>query len=347
MHLLLVQKGFIMIKNKVLTLLTLAISTWLALFIGGQIPLLGTSISAILIGAIIRHTPFFELLDKTITKFVSSYLLKTGIVLLGFTLSLRILNEVGLNILVIITAVIIVSILTSVFVNKGLKVNDKLALLIGIGTSICGGSAIVAAAPILEVEDEDIAVSVTTMFIYSMLALLILPTLGVLFNFTNQLYGILAGVAVNDTASVVATAFDWHTEAGNIATVVKLVRTLFIVPVTIGVIYYKYLQNTKENITMGTKKIKIDWKQIKSTIPMFVVFFVAAVLVASVISLPTSLTSTLSQISKLLMTVALITIGLGVHIKQIQKAGIKPIILGAACWLSVVTISMVLIILMY
>ena len=92
-------------KNRILTIISLAIVTWLALFIGKQIPLLGSSISAILIGAIIRHTPLFDLLDKAVTKFVSSYLLKTGIVLLGFTLSLRILNEVGLNILVIIAEI--------------------------------------------------------------------------------------------------------------------------------------------------------------------------------------------------------------------------------------------------
>lgn len=334
-------------KSKLITLLTLAGGTWLAMFIGGNIPLLGTSISAILIGAAIRHTPLFGLLDKVITKFVSSYLLKTGIVLLGFTLSLRILNQVGLNVLVIILAVITVSILASFLGNKVLKIDNKLALLIGIGTSICGGSAIVAAAPLIEVEDEDIAVSITTMFIYSMLALLLLPTLGVMFNFTNQLYGILAGVAVNDTASVVATAFDWHQEAGNIATVVKLVRTLFIVPVTIGLIYYNYLQNAKTTKSQGAKRIAIDWKQIRRNIPMFVVFFVLAVLVSSVITLPAPLTSTISQISKLFMTIALITIGLGVHIKQIQKAGIKPVILGAACWLAVVTISMLLITVMY
>lgn len=337
----------ITIKNKLLTLLTLAIGTWLALYIGGQIPLFGSSISAIMIGALIRHTPLYDNLNKAIIKFISSYLLKTGIVLLGFTLSLRILNEVGLSILAIILAVILVSILASLLINKGLKVNPKLALLIGIGTSICGGSAIVAAAPIIDVEDEDIAVAITTMFIYSMAALLILPTLGILFNFNNQLYGILAGVAVNDTASVVATAFDWHVEAGNIATVVKLVRTLFIVPVTIGLIIFKYQQNAKAAKANGNHKISFDWQQIRSTIPMFVVFFVAAVMVASFIPLPVVLTSSLSQISKLCMTTALITIGLGVHIKQIQKAGIKPILLGAACWFCVVSVSLLLILFIY
>ena len=334
-------------KNKLLTVLVLGLATWLAFLIGGSIPLLGTSISAILIGAMIRHTPLYDILDKKVIKFISSYLLKTGIVLLGFTLSLRILNEVGIHVLVIMAVVIFVSIMASIFVNKGLKVNNKLSLLIGIGTSICGGSAIVAAAPIMEAEDEDIAVSVTTMFIFSMVALLILPTVGTVFSFSDQVYGILAGVAVNDTASVVATAFSWSDAAGNIATVVKLVRTLFIVPVTIGLIYYQYRQTRKNSLANGSGKVAIDWQQIKSTVPVFVVFFVLAVIFASIVSIPAAITSLISQTSKLLMTIALISIGLGVHIDQIKKAGIKPVILGAASWFAVLGVSVALILVFY
>lgn len=330
-------------KKTFLTIIIIAAATWLALLIGGNIPLLGTSISAILIGALIRHTPLYDMLDKKIIKYISSYFLKTGIVLLGFTLSLRILNEVGASVLIIIAAVIFISLMTSRLVNKGLKVNKKLSLLIGIGTSICGGSAIVAAAPIMEADDEDIAVAVTTMFIYSMLALLILPIFGTLFNFTDSQYGILAGVAVNDTASVVAAAFDWSDAAGSIATVVKLVRTLFIVPVTIGLIYFKYSETRKRSLVSGNGKIAIDWKQIKSTIPVFVVLFVLAVAFASVIAIPATITSFLSQTSKLFMTIALISIGLGVHLNQIKKAGVKPIILGAASWFAVLGVSVALI----
>ncbi|HHT51026.1 MAG TPA: putative sulfate exporter family transporter [Eubacteriaceae bacterium] len=334
-------------KNKLFSLIILGISTWLALFIGGAVPLLGTSISAILIGAIIRHTPIYEILDSTITRFVSSYLLKAGIVLLGFTLSLRILNEVGISVLIILVAGILVSILASFIVNKGLKTNKILSMLIGIGTSICGGSAIVATAPVLEAEDEDIAVSITTMFIYSMLALLILPIIGRMLGFTDQMYGIFSGAAVNDTASVVATAFDWSDEAGSIATVVKLVRTLFIVPVTLGVLYYKYSKQRKESLNDGSEKMSISWNQIKSIVPMFVVFFVMAVIFASIVPLSDALIKTISQSSKILMTIALITIGFGVHIQQIKKAGIKPVILGASSWTAVLTISVVLVKILY
>lgn len=333
-------------KNKVVTIFVLGVATWLALYIGGSYPIIGTSISAILIGAIIRHTVLYKELDKKIVKFVSSYLLKTGIVLLGFTLSLRILDEVGANVLLIMVAVIVVSVSASKLANKGMNVDKTLSLLIGIGTSICGGSAIVAAAPVLEAEDESIAVSVTTMFIYSMMALLFLPTIGKLFGFTDQMYGILSGVAVNDTASVVATSFAWSDAAGSIATVVKLVRTLFIVPVTIGIIFYKYSQNRKEE-GVSAEKVGIDWNQIKKTIPMFVIFFVLAVAFASVVAIPADITSIISKISKLCMTIALITIGLGVHIAQIKKAGLKPVVLGAASWTAVLAVSVASIIWFY
>lgn len=333
-------------QNKIFTIMVLGISTSLALFIGGTVPLLGTSIAAILIGAIIRHTPIYKILDSTIVGFVSSYLLKAGIVLLGFTLSLRILNEVGIGILAILASVIVVSILSSYLFNKGLKVNNEMGLLIGIGTSICGGSAIVASAPIIEAEDEDIAVSITTMFIYSMLALLILPALGKISAFTDQMYGIFSGAAVNDTASVVATAFDWSHEAGGIATVVKLVRTLFIVPVTICVIYYKYYKQRRESLNKA-EKMSISWDKLKSIVPIFVVFFVMAVIFASIVPIPESITRLISTSSKLLMTVALVTIGFGVHIQQIKKAGIKPVLLGAGTWASVLAISLVLIKVLY
>lgn len=330
-------------KNKLFTVMVIGIMTWLAFFSGGQLPLLGTSISAILIGALIRHTPLYESLDKTITKFVSAYFLKSGIVLLGFTLSLRLMQEVGPQILVIIAAVIAVALVTSFLVSKVLRMERPLSILIGIGTSICGGSAIAATAPIIEAEDEDIVISVTTMFIFSMLALLILPGVGAWFGFDDQLYGILAGVAVNDVASVVATAFDWSDAAGNTATVVKLVRTLMIVPVTIAVIYYKYAQQSRHAIANGTGQVEISWQQIKNITPMFVVFFLAAVIFASVVPLSPAVTTVISRTSKLLMTTALVSIGLGVQIKQIRKAGIKPVILGGATWLAVVTVSVLLI----
>lgn len=322
------------LKN-ILTIAVLALSTWAALQIGQAVPLLGNSIAAILIGAIIRHTPLYEQLEKKITGFVSSYFLKTGIVLLGFTLSLRILSEVGPGVLVLLGVGVLVSISLSVILGKVFKVESDLALLIGIGSSICGGSAIVATAPIMEAEEKDIAVSVTTMLIYSMMALILLPTIGALLGHTDQMYGVFAGAAVNDTASVVATAFDWSEAAGGFATITKLTRTLFIVPVTLGIIALKFKKEAASSTESG-EKFKISFKQILGLIPMFVVLFVGAVILATIFTIPANVLSSISATSKVFMTLALVTIGLGVHIKEIKAAGLRPVLIGGLCWSAVV-----------
>lgn len=326
---------------QVFTLFVLSFSTWLALQIGSTFPLLGNSIAAIIIGAVLRHSPLFAYLDKNITGFVSKYLLKTGIVLLGFTLSLRILTEVGIQVLIILTAVVMTALSVSQLANKIFKVEPKLSLLIGIGTSICGGSAISATAPIVEAEDKDMAISITTMLIYSMVALFVLPVVGKALGFTDQMYGVLAGASVNDVASVVATSFEWSAEAGAIATITKLTRTLFIIPLTIGVILWR-IKKAKD-AQMADPSVKIDGRQIMKLVPIFVVLFVLAVIFATFVPIPEAITGMISRASKLLMTIALIAIGLGVHIAQIKKAGIKPVLIGALTWGSVVTVSVLLI----
>lgn len=336
-------------KSKLITLIIIGLATWLATFIGGSVfPLLGTAISAILIGMIIRHTPFiYNLLDKATNKFITSYVLKGGIVLLGFTMSIQILNKVGIILIVVMAAVILGSITTSILVNKGVKANSKLSLLIGIGTSICGGSAIVASAPIMDAEDEDVAVAITTMFVFSMTALVVLPVVGNMFGFSDQFYGIVAGLAVNDTPSVLATSFSWSDEAGEIATLVKVAKTLFIIPITLGLVYLKLYQQRKNSLNNHSQKVGITWSQTKSIIPMFVVYFTLAFIVASVVSIPADITSLIKDASKLMFTFALVAIGLGVHVKQIKKAGIKPILIGAACSLVVITISVVSVMVLY
>lgn len=336
-------------NSKLITLIIIGLATWLATFIGGSVfPLLGTAISAILIGMIIRHTPpIYNLLDKATNKFITSYVLKGGIVLLGFTMSVRILNKVGIILVVVMAAVILGSILTSILVNKGVKANSKLSLLIGLGTSICGGSAIVAAAPIMDAEDEDVAVAITTMFVFSMTALVILPIVGKTLGFSDQFYGIVAGLAVNDTPSVLATAFSWSDEAGEIATIVKVAKTLFIIPITLGLVFLKFNQQKKNALNNYSQKVGITWSQTKSIIPMFVVYFTLAFIVASVVSIPAEITSVIKDASKLIFTFALVAIGLGVHVNQIKKAGIKPILIGAACSFAVISISVISLMVFY
>lgn len=183
------------------------------------------------------------------------------------------------------------------------------------------------------------------MFICSMVALLVLPTLGRTLGFRDQLYGILDRSAVNDTASFVAAAFAWSDETGSIATIVKLVRTLLIVPMTVGLIYFKFAK--QRNVTQSVKQPAVSWQQVKTNIPLFVVFFVLAVAFASLVAIPTEVTSLMSRTSKLFITMALFVIGLGVQVDQIKKAGLKPIVLGAVTWIAVLVTSIGLLNILY
>ncbi|MFM1524801.1 MULTISPECIES: YeiH family protein [Helcococcus] len=330
------------VVKKILTWLFLIVSMLLAIQIGKWIPLLGSAISAIFIGFAVRHTSLFDMLDNGVTKFATKYMLKAGIVLLGFTLSLKIIGQVGTEVLIVLAGEIIVSILIGIIAGKLLGVGNKLSLLLGIGTSICGGSAIVASSPVIEAEDDEVAVSITTMFIYSVVALFLLPVIGRALGYNDNLYGILAGAAVNDTASVVATAQAWSDEALKIGTVVKLVRTLFIVPVTVGVIAYK-VKNTPSSKENGG----IDFKKIVSLVPLFVVLFVLAVVFATFVDISQPTIKLIKTTSSYLMTLALVTIGLGVHIKDIKNAGIKPVILGGLCWFGVLAATIGLMLVLY
>lgn len=330
----------------VLTILILVLSTWGALEIGAALPVLGSSIAAILIGVIIRHTPLYQYLDKGVTGFVSSYLLKTGIVLLGFNLSLGVISEIGLGVLALLICGFIVSILVGTGFGKLLGMDSTLSILIGIGTSICGGSAIIASGPILDAEDRDIAVSISTMLLFSLVALVLLPLLGVALGYSGQEYGILAGAAVNDTPSVIATAFDWSEVAGVFATITKMVRTLFIVPVVLGLIVRQFHLKNRQPETEDAK-LDISFKGVASLVPTFVVLFILAVIFTSLVPLADPVLSLISSTSGLLMTLALVTIGMGVHFVELKQAGFKPILLSALCWLAVVLNAVLFIYFLY
>lgn len=317
------------------------IGTVLALFLGGRIPLLGSSIAAILLGFLVRHSPLYEGLDRGISKFISSHMLKTGIVILGFTLSMRILGQVGWRALLVIIAVIVTANVISYYLGQRLGIPHKLKILIGMGSSICGGAAISTISPVIEAKEDEIAMAISTTFLYSMMALLLFPLIGQTLQMTDQVYGIFAGTAVNDTASVVAASFDWSQRAGAVATIVKLVRTLFIVPLTLGILIYQAQDNS------GHAQGKINWGQVKKSVPQFVIYFIAAVSIASVFVLPESFTHLAGQVSKFFMTMGLFAIGLGVHIDHIKRAGVKPMILGGVSWFMVVLVALTLISFLY
>ena len=199
----------------------------------------------------------------------------------------------------------------------------------------------------MEAENKDVACAITTMFVFSMTALIVLPILGNMFGFSDQAYGIIAGLSVNDTPSVLATAFSWSDEAGEIATLVKVAKTLFIIPITLGLVLIKFNQERKNSVGNTSQKMGFSWAQFKAIVPMFVIYFTLAFIIASIVAIPAEVTTFIKDFSKLMFAFALVAIGLGVHVKEIKEAGIKPILIGAACSFVVIGVSIAGVMLFY
>ena len=205
------------------------IITALAYAIESLVPALGASMLAIVLGMAL--SAWRPPASTKPAKQISGQLLKIGIVFLGFGLSFAKLQAVGLKVYLVLIPVVAVALLSARYLGRWMGIESRSALLVGMGTAICGGSAIAAAAPIVEAEDSEIAFAITTIFLYNTLALFLFPLLGAWLGYGDQNFGLFAGAAINDTSSVVAAGFAFSEAAGTTATIVKMARTLLIVPV--------------------------------------------------------------------------------------------------------------------
>jgi uncharacterized integral membrane protein (TIGR00698 family) len=214
-------------------------------------------------------------------------------------------------------------------VGRALQINKKLTTLIGVGTAICGGSAIAAASSAINAEDQDISYSISTIFFFNVIAVFLFPVIGHLLHLSDTGFGMWAGTAINDTSSVVAAGFSYSNAAGNFATIVKLTRSLMIVPVTLFLAYIT-ARNTRGQQNFSFVKV----------FPWFVLGFLAAAVLNSLGWIPVSITSTLAQTGKFLIIMAMAAIGLNTSVQAFIKAGPKALFLGAATWSAVMLSSL-------
>jgi uncharacterized integral membrane protein (TIGR00698 family) len=235
--------------------------------------------------------------------------------------------------------------------HKILKVPAKTATLIGVGSSICGGSAIAATAPVIEANDEEIAQSISVIFLFNVMAAIIFPTLGSMLGFSNTGFGLFAGTAINDTSSVTAAAATWdnlHDTNGSVlayATIVKLTRTLAIIPITLVLSFIRIKKQKEKNLTCQNKVT------IKKIFPMFIVYFIFASAITtfitsffsgSALTAAESTFSFLKQLSKFFIVMAMSAIGLNTNVITLIKKGGKPTLLGFCCWISITAVSILL-----
>lgn len=320
--------------------LAVAVPSW---FLGKAFPIIGGAVIAILAGMVLSLLIQDKSRVEGGVKFVSKKVLQWAVVLLGFGMNLNVVVQTGKQSLPIILCTISVSLITAFLLSRCMRIPGKVATLVGVGSSICGGSAIAATAPVIEADEEEVAQAISVIFFFNVLAALIFPSLGQLIGFdtsSGEAFGIFAGTAVNDTSSVTATASTWDsmwnlgTATLDKAVTVKLTRTLAIIPITL-VLAFLRTRRAGEGKTVDMKKI----------FPFFILFFIGASVITTVavnLGADAGVFDPVKELSKFLIVLAMAAIGVNTNIVKLVKSGGKPLALGACCWVAITAVSLLL-----
>lgn len=287
--------------------------------------LIGAGVFALLIGMIINPLIFDNDNYTEGTNFVSKRILKFAIILMGATLSFTQVFQVGKYSLFVMMFTLFVAFGGGYYLGKLFGMNWKLSSLISAGTGICGASAIGAIAPTMEAEAKDIAYAISATFIFDIVMVILFPIMGKYFGMSDLGYGLWAGTAVNDTSSVVAAGYAFSDAAGSFAIIVKLTRTLSIVPAVLIFSFINERLNAKTSVDGEKKHTKVDIKQI---FPWFILMFLFMVGMKSIGLIPELWSDGISSLSKFLMVMALGAIGLKTNFKEVSKSGFLPMVHG-------------------
>lgn len=309
-------------------LLSLAVAG-IAFFLAKLAPVIGGPVFGIALGILIASVLKMPPAAAKGLRFTSKYVLQAAVVLLGFDMNIASVIRVGQQSFLIILVTLTVALSTAFLVGKSLGIKPKLYTLIGVGTAICGGSAIAAASSAIDAEDQDISYSISTIFLFNVIAVFLFPLIGHMLRLSDIGFGMWAGTAINDTSSVVAAAFTFSNQAGIYATVVKLTRTLMIVPITLALAAL-YARERKSERQFS----------LVSVFPWFVLGFLAAALISSSGVLPVDVTAFLAASGKFLIIAAMAAIGFNTNIQKFIKTGPRAIWLGGITWLILMMTSL-------
>lgn len=312
---------------------------------------IGAPVFAIIIGMVITLiVPKFSVSNmmKSGITFTSKKILQWAVIILGFSLNLGTIAKVGAQSLPVIISTILISLVVAMILMKIMKIDKKVACLVGVGSSICGGSAIAATAPVIDADDEEVAQSISVIFLFNVIAALIFPTLGYKIGLGSEGFAIFAGTAVNDTSSVTAAASTAEGIYGTTgilssAVTVKLTRTLAIIPITLVLAFIR----TRRAKKAGGDGAKVSFKSI---FPFFILYFIAASVITTVVGiLPDSsftvfynetFVGAAKWLAKFFIAMAMCAIGLNTNIVNLVKKGGKPIALGFCCWVAITAVSL-------
>lgn len=311
-------------------MMTLVIAM-VATILGSEFPVIGGAIFAIIIGIIINNIILIPKKYEAGIKYSSKKILHYSIIVLGFTLSFQSIGAIGWKSLPIIIITLLAAFITVFLLMKIFKINEHLSILIGVGTAICGGSAIAATSPVIKAKESEVAFAISTIFLFNLIAVFVFPPLGHLLNMGQTAFGYFGGTAINDTSSVIAATSNYGNTALETGAVVKLTRTLMIIPV---VLFFTYRTIRKE-------KAKQTDTSIARIFPWFIVWFIVASLISTVFNFSPTVIHVFQQISLFLITMAMAGIGLSVDFKQFKQAGMKPVMLGLVTWIVVIISSLI------
>ena len=285
--------------------------------------LLGASIIALFMGTIINSF-FHPKWIKPALKFTSKKILKCAIVLLGASLSVNTILSVGKMTFFVMIFTFAMCFGGGYFIRRLFGLNWKLSNLISAGTGICGGSAVAAIAPVIDADDKDVAFALSSTFLFDMVMIALYPLMGKALGMSDVAFGIWAGTSVNDTASVVASGYAFSEAAGDFATMVKLTRTIAIIPTVLVFAWIGTRAKQKEMEAAGNGQ-KINLMKI---IPWFIGGFLLLAVLNSAGIIPAAVSGIMKTTSKFLMVTALAAIGLNTSLLDFKKAGLSPMLYG-------------------
>lgn len=253
--------------------------------------------------------------DKKLQAKYVKLLLQIAVVGLGFGMNLHNVLEVGKDGLGLTIFSISLTLVAGIIIGKALGLDRKITHLVSSGTSICGGSAIAAVAPVIKANQNQISVALGVVFLLNSIALIIFPPIGGWLNLTQDQFGVWSAIAIHDTSSVVGAAMEYGERALEVATTVKLSRALWIIPVS-----FLSMWMFKE----GDSKVKVPW---------FIILFIVAILINTFFAIPGFMGDSIDFLSKSILVLTIFLVGAGIDVKMIRDAGSKPISLGISLWL--------------
>lgn len=275
---------------------------------------------AILLGIVVGNLVPLPSATAPGIRFAVQRVLRLGIVLLGARLSLAAIVEIGATALGLVVAAMALAFAVALLAGRALGVPPRLRLLIGVGTAVCGNSAIIATAPVVKATPREVSFAVATITLFGTLAVFVFPAAGFWLGLPDGAYGVWAGVAVNDTSQVVAAGSAYSAESRDVATVVKLVRNALMAPLIVLIAWWWQRSAEVGSVSRG----------VRGAVPLFVLGFVALAGLRTVGLIDPPLAAMLDEAARALILVALAGVGLGTRVGEMRTMGLTPLYVGLA-----------------